>query len=162
VATHLLETLAGRGDLDARTQAALQARLVERREAQPSLETDGELTTEQALRVAHLLADQHRLDEAALVEALRTGRPRLATAMLAVAAVVPLSVVERAAALRSAKGLVSLAWSAGFTMRGASALQVAIGNLSPSAMLAPAADSGFPLSVEEMRWQLDFLRRTGG
>jgi hypothetical protein len=40
-------------------------------------------------------------------------------------------------------------------------LQAVIGNLSPAALLAPAADSGFPLSVEEMRWQLEFLRRTG-
>ena len=161
VAAHFLETLAGRGDLHAGTRAALQARLAARDEDQLSLERDAELTTEQALRVAHRLADQRRLDEATLVEALRTGRPRLAKAMLAVAAVVPISVVERAATLRSAKGLVSLAWSAGFTMRCASALQAAIGDLSPSATLAPAADARFPLSVEEMRWQLDFLRRTG-
>ncbi len=157
VSTHLIESLAARGDLDPETQAALRRRL----EDQASFETDGDLTTEQALRAAHRLADQHRLDEAAVIEALRTGRPRLATVMLAVAAVVSVSVVERAASLRSAKGLVSLVWSAGFTMRCASALQAAIGNLSPSTMLAPAADDGFPLSAEEMRWQLDFLRRTG-
>jgi len=159
VAAHLLEVLAERSDLDAETRAALKARLAGREEDQPSVETSGELTMEQALRVAHRLADQRRLDETALVEALRAGRPRLAKAMLAVAAVVPISVVERAAALRSAKGLVSLAWSAGFTMRCASALQAVIGNLSPSAMLSPAADAGFPLNVEEMRWQLEFLRR---
>ena len=161
VAAHLLETLAERGDLDAGTRGVLRARLAARRENQPPVGPGGELTTRQALRLAHRLAAQRRLDEAALAEALRAGRPRLAKAMLAVAATVPISVVERAVALRSAKGLVSLAWSAGFSMRCASVLQAVIGNLSPAALLAPAADSGFPLSVEEMRWQLEFLRRTG-
>jgi hypothetical protein len=26
-------------------------------------------------------------------------------------------------------------------------------------MLAPGGNGGFPLAIEEMRWQLDFLRR---
>ncbi|HJS83942.1 MAG TPA: DUF2336 domain-containing protein [Acetobacteraceae bacterium] len=160
VAAHMLETLAARGDLDAETRAVLRTRLQARLEDQASDDVGEELTTEEALRAARLLADQSRLDEAALIGALRAGRPRLATAMLAVAAVVPISVVQRAAALRSAKGLVSLLWSAGFTMRCAGALQAAIGHLSPAAMLSPVGDAGFPLSVEEMRWQLDFLRRT--
>ncbi len=158
VASHLLEFLAARDDLDAKTLAALRARLAA--DQAVALE-GGDLATEQALRAARGLADQRRLDEAALVGALRTGRPRLAMAMLAVAAVVPLSVVDRTASLRSAKGLVSLVWSARFSMGCASMVQAVLGNLSPSCILAPAADGGFPLSVQEMRWQLDVLRRTG-
>ncbi|HEY5300216.1 MAG TPA: DUF2336 domain-containing protein [Acetobacteraceae bacterium] len=162
VATQLLETLVKRADLGAATTAALRERLTARLSAEETHASQfHDLPTEQALQEAHRLARNNRLDEPALIEALRTGRPRLATAMLAVAAVVPISVVDRAASLRSAKGLVSLVWSAGFSMAGAVALQAAIGNLAPSAILTAGPGGGFPLVAEEMRWQLDFLRRTG-
>lgn len=162
VATQLLETLAQRADLGAATIAALRERLAARLAGEQTRATKfNDLPTEQALQEAHRLARNNRLDEAALIEALRTARLRLASAMLAVAAVVPISVVDRAASLRSAKGLVSLVWSAGFSMAGAVALQAAIGNLPPAALLGAGAGGGFPLAVDEMRWQLDFLRRTG-
>ncbi|MEO8714277.1 MAG: DUF2336 domain-containing protein [Acetobacteraceae bacterium] len=162
VATQLLETLANRADLGAETIAALRERLAARLEAEPTrCAKFCDLPTEQALQEANRLARANRLDEAALIGALRTGRPRLASAMLAVAAVVPISVVDRAASLRSAKALVSLIWNAGFTMTAGAALQAAIGNLPPSAMLSAREGGGFPLAVDEMRWQLDFLRRTG-
>ena len=77
--------------------------------------------------------------------------------MLAVAAAVPLSVVQRAAALRSAKGLASLVWKAGFSARAAAPVQTAIGKIAPGAVLAATPSGAFPLSPEEMRWQLDFL-----
>ncbi|MEO9191729.1 MAG: DUF2336 domain-containing protein, partial [Acetobacteraceae bacterium] len=162
VATQLLETLARRADLGAETIAVLRERLAARLAGEQTRATKfNDLPTEKALQEAHRLARNNRLDEAALIEALRTARPRLAAAMLAVAAVVPISVVDRAASLRSAKGLVSLVWSAGFSMAGAVALQAAIGNLPPAASLGAGAGGGFPLAVDEMRWQLDFLRRTG-
>lgn len=162
VATQLLETLASRADLGPETAAVLRQRLAARLAIEPARASAfSDLPTEQALHEANRLAHEGRLDEAALVQALRTGRPRLAAAMLAVVAVVPISVVDRAASLRSAKGLVSLIWSAGFSMAAAAAMQSGIGKLPPAAMLAPDAEGGFPLAIEEMRWQLDFLRRAG-
>ena len=81
--------------------------------------------------------------------------------MLAIAADVPLPVVQRAATLRSAKGLVSLAGKAGFTMKTGHALEVLLARLSPGVALKPGPGNSFPLSVQEMRWQLDFLSGTG-
>lgn len=162
VATHLLEALACRADLGEETTALLRARLAERLAAEPARAgAFNDLPTEQALTEAHRLAQTHQLNEAALLDALKSGRPRLAAAILAVAAVVPIAIVDRAASLRSAKALVSLVWSAGFGMAAAMALQTALGDLPPGAMLLPGLGGGFPLAVDEMRWQLDFLRRTG-
>ncbi len=78
-------------------------------------------------------------------------------AMLAVAAGVPLPIVDRAAAMRSAKALVSLVWKAGYSMRVASAVQALLGQLPPGAILHAGPDAGFPLGPEEMAWQIDFL-----
>ena len=88
------------------------------------------------------------------------GQTEAAAAMLAVAAGVPRSAVQRAIALRSAKGVVSLAWQADFTMRDATALQSLLAQLGPHEMLRPGAADRFPLAVEEMRWQIDFLTRS--
>ena len=108
----------------------------------------------------HLCAED-RLDEAAMLGALQRGEVRMATALLAVAAEVPGSVVDRAATLRSAKGLVSLIWKAGFSMRVAVPLQSLLARIAPAALLRPGPGDGFPLAVEEMRWQIDFLSKMG-
>lgn len=85
----------------------------------------------------------------------------MVTALIAVAADVPASVVDRAATLRSAKGLVSLVWKAGFSMRTAGPLQTLLARLAPETVLRATPSGGFPLAVEEMRWQIDFLTRMG-
>ena len=77
--------------------------------------------------------------------------------MLAVKAEVPVAVVERACALRTAKGIVSLAWKAGLTVQTAVVLQVALAHLPPDMTLRPERDGSFPMTDDEMRWQLAFL-----
>jgi hypothetical protein len=56
---------------------------------------------------------------------------------------------------------VSLVWKAGFTMRVAVAMQTLLARLAPDAVLTGGAGGAFPLAVEEMRWQLEFLGRMG-
>jgi hypothetical protein len=73
----------------------------------------------------------------------------------------PMTVVDHAASLRSAKGLISLIWKAGFSMKLAGPVQASLAHLAPSAMLTAGPSGGFPLAVEEMRWQLNFLRQIG-
>jgi len=117
----------------------------------------GGVDASQAMAVANRLADAGVLDEDALIDAVHRGEARVATAMLAVAAEVPAAVVDRAARLRSAKGLVSLIWKAGFTMRCAPPVQMLLARLAPANTLRATSTGGFPLAVEEMRWQLGFL-----
>ena len=97
------------------------------------------------------------LTEATLLTALRSGDIRRGATLLAVAAAVPLAVMDRAASLRSAKALVSLVWKAGFSMRAAAPVQAVIGQLGPDAAMAPSPSGGYPLTPEELGWQLDFL-----
>jgi uncharacterized protein (DUF2336 family) len=158
VATHLVAVLAARPDLEPAVTRDLQKRLAVRLNpaAPPS-----DITLDDAIATARALASEGDLSEAAILDATRRGELRLATALLAVAADVPVAVVERAASLRSAKGVVSLAWKAGFSMRVAAALQPLLARLAPEAILQPGPGGTFPLAPEEMRWQIDFLGRTG-
>jgi hypothetical protein len=160
VATQLLDELCNRADLAPAVAVELRARLTSR------LQTDHraartEPNIEEALAEAQHMLAEDRLDEEALIQAAQRGEARLATAMLAVAAEMPVSVVDRAATLRSAKGLVSLVWKSGFTMRAALPLQTLLARLAPGATLRGTATGGFPLAVDEMRWQIDFLSRMG-
>lgn len=97
--------------------------------------------------------------EPALVAALRSGHNEHAIRLLAAAALVPKESIETAISLRSRRGLVSLAWKAGFSMRAALLLQTELGGFPASAVLTATADGGCPLNRSEMVWQIGFLAR---
>ncbi|HEY3848699.1 MAG TPA: DUF2336 domain-containing protein [Acetobacteraceae bacterium] len=161
VTTHLFEVLAQRADLTPALADELRNRLAVRLGALVPAPRRSEPTPDELLAEAQALARAGRLDEDAVLDATRRGDAGFAAALLAVASGVPVSVVDRAASLRSAKGLVSLAWKAGFSMRAAGALQTVLGRLGPDSTLPAGPGGGFPLAIEEMRWQLDFLGRMG-
>jgi len=64
--------------------------------------------------------------------------------------------------LRSARAVVSLAWQAELSAQTSVVLQTMLANLAPDQVLRPTKNSGFPLSEEEMRWQLAFLGDSEG
>jgi uncharacterized protein (DUF2336 family) len=159
VATHLLKVLAERVDLGPDTTEELQRRLTKRLAQPPgTVAQPDETADEDGLEAARQLEASGRLDERALLEALQQGNANYAAHLLAVAAGVPVEVVRRASSLRSAKGIVSLIWAAGFTMRIAGPLQSLLGQISPGSTLAPRNGMGFPLTSEEMQWQIEFLK----
>ncbi|MBS0560069.1 MAG: DUF2336 domain-containing protein [Proteobacteria bacterium] len=181
VAAHLLEELAARGDLDPTLLADLRRRLGSRLEAAPAMQAADPITgggvigaagglgrgagretpasVEAAAALARDLAEAGQLTAGTILAAVGRGEAEAAAAMLAVAASVPRGAVQRAVALRSAKGLVALAWRAEFGMRDALALQTALGGLGPHEVLRPGPSDRFPLAPEELRWQIDFLAK---
>ncbi len=154
VQTHLLEVLMARPDLD----PGVAARLAERLDAGRAPEMR-EMSAEAALGEARRLSRAALLTEHALMSAIRRGERSLATALLAVAADVPVQVVQHAASLRNAKARVSLTWAAGFSMLAGGAVQTFLGALAPGEALQAATGGGFPMSADEMRWQAEFAGR---
>jgi hypothetical protein len=67
---------------------------------------------------------------------------------------------DEAVALRSAKGILSLVWKAGFSMRLAVPLQSLLARLGPAALVTSGPGGSFPLGIDEMRWQIRFLSRS--
>lgn len=156
VTGHLLEALKGRSDLDPKVSKMLVATLGQTRaEPLPVPATDN--GQEAAFEIARTLHQTGKIDDKAILDALRRNAIKDATAMLAVKADVRVPVVERACALRSAKGVVSLAWKAGLTVQTAVVLQVALAHLPPDMVLRPGRGGTFPLLEDEMNWQLAFL-----
>ncbi len=152
VSTQLLAELAQRGGLELELVQDLQTRLAQHL-AQRHQDPVGGSPMDPANAV--------RITEERLLDCARHGDARTCTALLAAAAKVPTAVVDRAAMLRSTKGLVSLVWKAGLSMRPAPQLQMLLARLPPDAVLLPLDGDAFPLSADEMRWQIDFLTRMG-
>lgn len=101
------------------------------------------------------------LTEDVLLEAARSGDVRRLASLLAVASGVSLRTVDRVVGLRSAKAIISLAWRGGFSMRAGTVAQAVLGQLGPGSILLPTAEGGFPLSAEEMEWQIELMSEAG-
>jgi uncharacterized protein (DUF2336 family) len=164
VAEHLVMRLSERPDMDPATAAFLRQQVVKQVAwtAAPTAHPSDEPGAAKALSEAAALADHGELTEDRLLMSAALGETRAVAAMIARAASVPLAVVERAAALRSAKGLIALCWQAGFSMRSAVVVQALLGRLPPSAAITSVPGRPWPLSEDEMRWQVAFLSRPSG
>lgn len=173
VTGHLLEKLTARSDLDPKLGQTLRSAL-ERRASPPPPRRPVALATRRvertdpvdqdmqtALSEARALHQAGKLDDYAILDTLRRNATLATTAMLAVKAGVPVSVIERACGLRSAKAMTSLVWKAGLTAQTAVVLQSMLACVPPAEVLRPGAGTGFALSVEEMQWQLTFLGAAG-
>ena len=159
VAGHLLQELAARADLSAEAVASIRHILTQgQSRSGPSsvVETD-----EHLVELARQMDERGELNESSLLACLRAGDDRRASAMLAVAAGVAMHIVQRAMRLRTAKGLVSLVWKAGFSAGTAGPVQTVLGKIAPCAVLSATKSGEFPLSHEEMGWQLEFLSGNG-
>jgi hypothetical protein len=65
--------------------------------------------------------------------------------------------VQKVVSLASAKGIVAVVWRAGFSMGLAEQLQLRLGRIAPDAMMRAAARGAFPMSDEELDWQIEFF-----
>ena len=159
VAEHLLDELAQRADLDAATSAELRRRVGSSLAASRAPQAPTDL--HQAMAQARCMFADGALDELAVLAAVERGEAVLATALLAVATDLPYAAVDRAVTLRSPKAIVALVWKANFGMALAVALQSMLLGAAPHTLLQAAPRGGFPLAVDEMRFQLDFLAKMG-
>jgi hypothetical protein len=104
--------------------------------------------------------DVGRLDEDALVQAL--GHAEVVRALVREALVlrsgIDQTTVDRILAAGSAKGITALAWKADPGMRVAAQLQLRLGGIAPGAVLRSRDGIDYPLTPEEMDWQLDFFQ----
>jgi uncharacterized protein (DUF2336 family) len=110
---------------------------------------------ESPLGRARRLYYEGRLTEDAVIDGL-SGEIDFTIAALALRSRLAPTVVAKILGSQSAKGLTSLAWKAGYSMRLALQLQIRIGRLPPKARLN-SFGGGWPLMQTEMEWQIDFF-----
>ncbi len=155
VRSGFLTELAQRAALAPAIAAALNAR-VANLTAPAARGPQSELELVRAVRQLHAVG---AIDEESIADAARHGDFRRVAVQLAVTSGLPVAAIDRAAALHNTKALVSIVWLARMPMRLASLIQSVLGQCPPNQAMIPDAQGGFPMTPEEMRWQIDLLRR---
>jgi uncharacterized protein (DUF2336 family) len=99
-----------------------------------------------------------KLDEAVMTDALALREYDFIQMGLALRAKLPVDTVKRMIETRSAKAVTALAWRAGMPMRYALDLQRELAKVPHTELLYPRNGVDFPLSTEEMDFQIGFFK----
>jgi uncharacterized protein (DUF2336 family) len=153
VGTALLESLSVRGGLDEDTRIFLNRRL--RTCLQKDDGRESELT--EAVHTVALAVHEGNLNDEFVEDVAEVGNKDAVIVALATLAQVPPQIVRRIIEARSAKAIIALVWRARLSMRVAFKIQAFVMRLSPNECLAARNGKNFPLSEDEMRWQLSYF-----
>ena len=149
VAENLLRNLQNRKELDGET-ARLVAEEVRRRVAEDATSVSEDSSA--------LDGGTGQPEDDGLLEALARGDRALVRELLVRRSAMDEAAVERILAAGSAKGITALAWKAGLGMRVATQLQLRMGGIPPGDVLHARDGVDYPLTDDEMIWQLDFFQ----
>ena len=107
-------------------------------------------------RVARL-DKKHQLTEEAVSDALGMRDTDFVLAAIARMARASPETVEGAFKMHKARPVVALSWKAGLSMRMALRLQQELALVPPKELIYPREGTDYPLTDEELRWQLEFM-----
>ncbi len=162
VADAVLAVLMRRDDLDEETTRlvgdTVRRRMTERRDSDAPKKATEPARADPASIAAEVkrLHKDGKLDDGRVASELTGGNRLFVSHALAVKAGLAVAVVDRIAAARSAKAMTALSWKAGFSMRFAIKLQARFANVPSSEILQARDGFDYPMSEEDMTWQLDF------
>ncbi len=163
VALSLVEILQSRPDLDpeaAHDVAGLLRHRLENRNdggaAEPAPAARAQAVNEERDKARRLVKDG-QVTEYMIDEAIFDGRRDFVEACLAAMAKVDDQVVAHILQSRAARGVVALAWKAQVSMRLAMKIQLQLARIPPKSVIHPASGDKFPMTREEMIWQLEFF-----
>jgi uncharacterized protein (DUF2336 family) len=103
------------------------------------------------------LRREKKLDDAAIVAAAQGGEKLFVKLALAELAAVRADAVDKILTARSAKGVIAVCWKAKLKLPTAVAVQQRTLSLPPKNVLNQPKWDGWPLTEEELKWQLEFF-----
>lgn len=148
----VLDVLEKRSDFDAATRQNLVA-IIRRR---LDYAQDGGPDENAAAKVARYVR-QERLTPDVISDALAWYDTEFVEMALAVLSGVHPSIVRRVVESKSPKSVVALCWKSGLPMRLCIEVQKLLARIQPQEILYARGGTDYPLSAEEMEWQLEFF-----
>jgi hypothetical protein len=103
------------------------------------------------------LRREKKLDDAAIVAAAQAGEKLFVKLALAELAAVRADAVDKILTARSAKGVISVCWKAKLKLATAVTIQQRTLSLPPKNVLNQPKWDGWPMTEEELKWQLEFF-----
>lgn len=163
VNAQLMKVLADRADLPPETRAAV-AEAVANRGTAPGRTDGGIEAVDDAAppkgrpsERAEALHKAGKLDEDTVSLALTQGDRGFVMAALGLKSGIPLSIIEKIVSGQSPRAVTALCWKAGLSMRFARQVQLRLAQIPPTAVLNAKNGTDYPMTVEELNWQLEFF-----
>jgi hypothetical protein len=103
------------------------------------------------------LRREKKLDDAAVAAAAQAGEKLFVKLALADLGAVRAEAIDKILTARSAKGIIAVCWKAKLKLATAVAIQQKVLTLPPKSVLTGAKWDGWPLTEEELKWQLEFF-----
>lgn len=150
------DILIRRGDFGPETTEEISAAFRRRLEFAAVEQTD----EPPAKRLSRMLKEG-RLNEQAIADAIALRDKDFVIAAIAHKIRAPVPDIAKIFDLKTAKPLVAICWKANLSMRLALQLQQEIVGVPPKEMLYPRNGTDFPMTIDEMRWQIDFFNLGG-
>ena len=174
VAESLLKTLAERENFDRETTTALRNEVRRRLDESGADKLGAEVVSgagdgseaaegpsvpsaASSIDTVVALKKSGELRASTVLDALSAGDLNFVVAALSVLADMPAAVAEKIVAMQSAKGIVALGWRAGIPAHAMPQIQSQLGRIHPERIIRAKDPSEYPMTGEEMRWQLDFF-----
>lgn len=148
VSQAILDVLKKRGDFDAATRQGILAIVQRRMEYQQEGE-DPAARFERYARAGKLTPD-------VILDALSWQEQDFVILVLAHLGNIPVSTARRMLTSGSAKSIVALCWRAKLPVRLTVEVQRLGGKLQPRDLLYPKGGTDYPMTPDELRWQLEF------
>ncbi|MBI4030830.1 MAG: DUF2336 domain-containing protein [Proteobacteria bacterium] len=147
------EILLKRGDFDKKSVEGIAAVFRRRLEFADVQDREKEDPAQKAVR----LEKEGVLSEEAISDALAMSEKEFVYAAIARRARTSDAVVKKIFEMKAAKPIVALCWKADLTMRFALQLQKEIGRVPAKDLIYPRGGTDYPLTEDELLWQLEFL-----
>jgi uncharacterized protein (DUF2336 family) len=150
------DLLVNRSDFDEETIEEISTTFHRRMEF--AVEADEEKTAQAGgqSRAVRLFKDR-ALDEEVISDALGMRDKGFVTEAIALRAKISYSDVERIIEMKAAKPLIAICWKADLSMRMALRVQKELGHIPPKDLVYPKGGTDYPLSDEDLNWQLEFM-----
>lgn len=161
VAQTLVRALCDRNDIDPATSKHLMEVVEERfedgEEAGDGTDVKEEVSEESQIARAKALAEKGELDDEAIQDAIAANQNAFAIEALMLLSDLPRTAAKKLLGSGQAKAVTALVWKSGLGMRTAMRVQSEIAKISPQRMLNARGGTDYPLSDEELQWQIDNL-----
>lgn len=142
-----------RADFDEKTSAEIAAVVRRRIDYEEQEQTSADTPAQRVNRMVR----EGSLNEGAIADALAMRDREFVTVALASMTRSSASDIHKVFQMRAAKPIIAMAWKAGLSMRMALRLQQDIAQIPPKELIYPKGGTDYPLTREEIQWQLEFL-----
>ena len=157
VDSRLRTLLLEKGQYDAETVEVISDATKRRILLQDSLGDEGGVDANTIKQRVHALHAQNELDEAVLSDHLAMQDKEFIIIALSFLMNAKIEVVRKVFTYQKPKLVCAVCWRAGLTMRFALRLQQEMAKIPTKQLIYPKEGTDYPMSVEEMEWQLEFI-----